>query len=1457
MRKLATRVISTRVAIDGESEYKASLSRINSELKTLQSALKLTESEYKDNASSMDALSAKGKALSDLYRAQAGKVEELSRAHENAQRSAEEYAKKRDELSRRLDENNKALDALKTTVGDTAEEEARLKAENASLNEEIGKNEARFNAAEKGVNSWGTQLNNAKAELNNLEGEIGDNKRAMSEAAEATDKAADTTKEYAEETGNAVQSVSDLEKALAAAGLIKGLQAIADAISACVKASVEFESAMAGVAKTTDLTDVELSGMGDQLKKLSTQMPITATELANITEAAGQLGIEKDSLVDFTKVMANLGVATNLSSTEAATALAKFANITRMSADDYEKLGSTIVALGNNFATTEADIVSMATRLSSAGAVVGLSEAEIMAVSTALSSVGIEAEAGGSAISKLLKQIETSVKMYGKASAAIDATGKSLRELEMLSSHDAKAFKALAESMGLTTKELSGFVANAKSLEQFSDVSGKTADEFIQAWGTNAVGALGSFIDGLGGIDAAGGSAVEVLDSMGLTEVRLSNAILALSSSQGILTDALGMANTAWDENSALANEAAVRYETTESKMLMLKNASENLRISIGDQLTPTIKNFAETGTSALNWMSGLVERHEVLVPLLTSLVTTVGVFALGVGGLAAATKIAAAAQWAWNTAMSANPIGIAITAVATLALGITALAVLLKNDAVPSVNELTEASKDAKKAFEDSNKVYDSTETSVEATSRVAEKYIRRMRELETQIWQTEESQEEYRKTVDKLNDLLPELNLKINEQTGFVDGGADAVMRQVEAWEQLALAEAATARYSEQLRAYNDATLAVEENVIKLRDAEEERIMTLERRAVIEQKIIDLQKTIDESQRAGIDLSEEEYEQNRKALEQIALLSEEYQDLSGALEVNALYQTNLNTAIDEGRGVVQEYAGEYDVAKRVMDEMLAPVESVTEKTQALAESQEDAALKASLAQEAYGNAVGALEKMGEAYEQTYEKALQSINGQIGLFSEYKASVSADTDSTAKMVDILQGQIDTLAEYTENLNKAAKYGFDEGLLQSLMDGTPESMGYLQTLVGEVESLGGTIEDLPAAASTFVEEFNNKFKEVETAKNTFAETVTAMQTDFTRIVTEMLSDAEILGNEGGAAIVSAVATAINENGGEISEAGAKVIAEALRDKNLIADADTEKVGEYLTSGIAKGVINEENTLYENVRLVIEGAIDAANKAAEIRSPSRKMEETGENMTRGIIEGIKKPQRELEMLLDEISRYITDLMERTAKDTVERFSHALSPISGKTESELRMLRNAIQSGTATLPSDMQSVGDQMINGMITGINNRAGGLYSTIRSVVNNAVSAANAAAVVASPSKKTTKIGEQMGDGFIVGLENRMNKTKQAMTRLMDGMIPSNAEMDKTDIAYKINASIPDLPTGTTTAVPKQQPASYKIENKIQIDKMVVRDDQDIRGIASELHRMTTRDMRYRGVVPA
>src|SRR5699024_2065835 len=141
----------------------------------------------------------------------------------------------------------------------------------------------------------------------------------------------------------------------------------------------------------------------------------------------------------------------------------------------------------------------------------GKTEPQMLAIATALSSVGIEAEAGGSAISKLMKIMEVAVQSYDSSNSIIEKTGKPLRDLELKGSNNSTGFKDLAASLGLTKTELKTAMENVKQLNQFAQVSGQSADEFIKAYGVDSVKALGSFIDGLQDTERTGGNAVTML----------------------------------------------------------------------------------------------------------------------------------------------------------------------------------------------------------------------------------------------------------------------------------------------------------------------------------------------------------------------------------------------------------------------------------------------------------------------------------------------------------------------------------------------------------------------------------------------------------------------------------------------------------------------------------------------------------------------------------------------------------------------------------------------------------------------------------------------------------------------------------------------------------------------------------------------------------------------------------
>src|SRR5690606_32419094 len=139
-----------------------------------------------------------------------------------------------------------------------------------------------------------------------------------------------------------------LNTALSALGITLGAAGVVRAVRGTIAAGVEFEQAMAGVAKTVDISEAELQRMGDAFQDLSERIPASAVELGRVAELAGQLGIQTQNIESFTRVMVDLGNSTNLSAEDAATALARLANVMQTPQTAFDRLGSTIVALGNN-----------------------------------------------------------------------------------------------------------------------------------------------------------------------------------------------------------------------------------------------------------------------------------------------------------------------------------------------------------------------------------------------------------------------------------------------------------------------------------------------------------------------------------------------------------------------------------------------------------------------------------------------------------------------------------------------------------------------------------------------------------------------------------------------------------------------------------------------------------------------------------------------------------------------------------------------------------------------------------------------------------------------------------------------------------------------------------------------------------------------------------------------------
>lgn len=409
------------------------------------------------------------------------------------------------------------------------------------------------------------ELTNAEIKLKNYESKLKDVQTQLTN----TGKKLEEWGEKVEKSGKKIENAGKKLSAFSATSI--------SALTLSAKSAIDFEDAFAGVEKTVDGTKEQMEELKQGIRDMAKEIPSSTTEISAVAEAAGQLGIKTEDILSFTRVMIDLGNSTNLSAEEAALSLAKFANITKMSAKDYDKLGATIVDLGNNFKTTEADIVAMAQNLASAGTQVGMSQSDILSLATALSSVGLEAQAGGTAFSKALINMQLAVE------------------------------------------------TNSKSLKDWADVAGMSVDDFSKLFKEDATKALQAFIEGLSKCGGETKSAIKVLDDMGITETRMRDALLRSANASETFTDAIKTGNKAWQDNTALTNEANKRYATLKSKIKMAISKLKDIAITLGDKLMPSIEKVIEGLGKWIDKFSTLSDKQVDMIVKIGLIVAAIG----------------------------------------------------------------------------------------------------------------------------------------------------------------------------------------------------------------------------------------------------------------------------------------------------------------------------------------------------------------------------------------------------------------------------------------------------------------------------------------------------------------------------------------------------------------------------------------------------------------------------------------------------------------------------------------------------------------------------------------------------------------------------------------------------------------------------------------------------------------
>lgn len=667
------------------SNFSRNMRTINQQIKEAESTFRLAgagvENYEKTIAGTESKLSMLGQKLTQQQRA----VEQYSRAlvaandklkenynrHQDYTQRLEQAKARQEDLRFEVEAATVAYEGYRDSLGETDSVTIAAKAnleryqeEYAEATAEVTKLDGQVKALQKTMQNSADAVSKATTDLNNAKAAVKDTEAEIRRLTEQLYQMQSAWTQAGESLTAISKKCETISKAMTKAGksLTTHVTAPITALgTAAVKASIDYEYAFADVRKTVDATEEEYDRLSDSVKQMSTEVAASAEDIAEVMSIAGQLGIENEHLAEFTRTMIDLGNSTNLVAADAASEAARFANIMGMSQGQFQNLGSALVDLGNNYATTESEILAMSMRLAGAGKQVGLSEAQILGFATALSSVGIEAQMGGSAFSKALVKMEVA-----------SATG-------------------------------------GDALEDFAKVSGMTAKQFKALWDSDPAAAFQSFIVGLSKMDEEGESAIVTLEEIGIKEVRLRDTLLRSTNATELFSRAQETANRAWRENAALTNEANKRYATTKSRLTNLKNTALMFARQIGDDLNPTIQQIIDKANALLQKFLSLdaTQRQSIVKwaafaaavgPVVLVLGKVVGAVGTVTGALGKA--FTAIGKFSASVSMAGGGIGGLVKVLASSKVAMVALAAALVYGAVKLV-DVASGAKAAREALE------------------------------------------------------------------------------------------------------------------------------------------------------------------------------------------------------------------------------------------------------------------------------------------------------------------------------------------------------------------------------------------------------------------------------------------------------------------------------------------------------------------------------------------------------------------------------------------------------------------------------------------------------------------------------------------------------------------------------------------------------------------------------------
>lgn len=1239
---MAVRKIKTVLEIGGEKEYREALARANAELRNQKSALSLLAKEYDGQANREEVLRKKVDLLTKAKEAQTKVVTAAKDGLANAQVEYERYTKQIEASEEKIAKANIRMEELKESVGDTAEEQEKLKQELAEYQQELDKYTEKQNLAGESVQEWKKEQNTAENALNRLSAQLIQNRQYLDEAEKSTDHCAASIDEYGKRVRNAAGSQKEFNDK-----------------------SGRTQEAIYGVASA-----LATAGIKQGLEEIVNALNACADAYSEFEVSLAKVGTIADTTV--------------VPMDEMKRQIQELSNETGKSVNDLsESVYNAISASVDTAAATE--FVLQATKLATGGFTSETTAVDVL--TTTINAYKLK-------ISEAAKISDYLITTQNLGKTTVDELASSVgKVIPIAAAYNVQMDQlstcyALLTANGIATSETTTYLK--AMLNELGD-SGSTVSKIL----TRETGY--SFAD----LMKKGGTLGDIMKVLGDSVDGNAGAFNELWSSSEAGIGALTLLNAGTEKYTEVLNEMVSCTGATENAYQKMTdtaqmandrmiNAFENLKIAVGEQLKPSLEDLYSTGGDVLTWANEFIEKNEWLVPVLEAVAITLGAVAAGTAAVIAVTKILIPLIIELKstlTVMTAISVAVGVLIAAYITLQNTGKETRAEwEKEVEQVKDLTEVIRNNTVAYQENR-------AAIEESQSNTTQMLQSLKELLAVEEKTETEKAAILELVEKLNEEIPELNIKY-------DAEAEAINYTTKELEKLAEAEYARQQYETAQESWTtaytkqaEATAKLVEMQDKLVEAQEEvaELQELHSAQALELTIYAAQIRSNYSQawqETGLKLAEAQ-EKADAFTESITALEQEMAVNNGVM---AAAQTQINLYAIETANLLPAQQAEIDVMMAEAEHLRGNAALYAEKIAQIAEvagayDEYTTSLTSNLSE-----VMASIDQLQQEYIESYNTAYENIQGQIDLFQEMKT----ETDETiGGMIDNLESQAEYLNQYADNIKKAMEYGIDEGLLEKLSDGSEESAKYLQAIVND----GGK----------HIAELNEQLSRVEEGKQKFADTVATMQTDYDTKMQTMVTLAEEAAAEldmyqqAYTSTTNTLQGAIDgaeDNKAKVKGKFEEITAdegEAVRELNQYEAAYSAAMN--TMQGIIDGVNNRWDEVV-NLHEQLGAASNAAyNRGQDAHSPSKKFEKSAQYSADGVIEGIRKNEQKVadaykKMAAESVKTYETEI-NRLSDDVLPVRDAELSATSAIDDS-IRIKQRSDEGTTKEILKELLSV-----------------------------------------------------------------------------------------------------------------------------------------------------------------